>query len=263
MATRAVAAPDDEQDDEHEHDDESDDTEHLHPAWGAGARVVVGHVPSLQDTVSLSRQNVSHTSMRAYAPDVPKLWSDTIETHRRDVTDAIIAATVTLVGERGLRSVTMSQIAEKTGIGRATLYKYFPRVEAILLVWHERQIAGHLDRLVEVRDGAAGAVERLEAVLEAYALILHETRRHHDTELGAFVHGAEHVTRAQHRLRGLIRELLTAGVDAGGLRTDVGVDELASYCLHALAAAGSLPSKPAVGRLVAVTVAGLRPVASG
>lgn len=35
-------------------------------------------------------------------------------------------------------------------------------------------------------------------------------------------------------------------------------DELASYCLHALAAASSLPSKTSVRRLVAVTPAGLR-----
>jgi hypothetical protein len=39
----------------------------------------------------------------------------------------------------------------------------------------------------------------------------------------------------------------------------VAPDELASHCLHALAAAGSLPSKSAVRRLVTVTLAGLRP----
>jgi AcrR family transcriptional regulator len=197
--------------------------------------------------------------MRAYAPDVPKLWNDTIAAHRRDVTDAIMEATVALVAEHGLRSVTMSQIAEKTGIGRATLYKYFPRVEAILLAWHERQAAGHLDHLVEVRERSEDGGERLEAVLEAYALILHETQKHHHTELGALVHRDEHVARAQHRLREIIRELLAEGAESGELRNDVGVDELATYCLHALAAAGSLPSKPAVRRLVAVTLTGLRP----
>jgi len=36
------------------------------------------------------------------------------------------------------------------------------------------------------------------------------------------------------------------------------VGELAAYCLHALAA-GTLPSEAAVERLVAVTLAGLRP----
>ncbi|MGH2452008.1 MAG: hypothetical protein ACRDGE_12225 [Candidatus Limnocylindria bacterium] len=44
-------------------------------------------------------------------------------------------------------------------------------VEAIVLAWHERQITGHLEYLAEVRDQAGDAGERLEAVLDAYALI--------------------------------------------------------------------------------------------
>jgi len=54
---------------------------------------------------------------------VPKLWHHTIEAHRREVRDAILDNTATLVAAHGLRQVTMSQIAEQTGIGRATLYK--------------------------------------------------------------------------------------------------------------------------------------------
>src|SRR6266487_832162 len=102
---------------------------------------------------------------------VPKLWDETIEAHRRSVRQAILDTTAGLVAEHGLRAVTMSQIAEQTGIGRATLYKYFPDVDAILLSWHEQQIAGHLGYLAEVRDQAGTGSERLAAVLEAYALI--------------------------------------------------------------------------------------------
>ena len=57
----------------------------------------------------------------------------------------------------------------------------------------------------------------------------------------------------------MIRELLAEGAEAGDVRDDVAPDELASYCLHALTAARTLPSKAAVRRLVAVTLAGLRP----
>jgi AcrR family transcriptional regulator len=188
---------------------------------------------------------------------VPKLWSETIDEHRRSVRDATLDTTAALVAEHGLRSVTMSQIAEDTGIGRATLYKYFPDVESILRAWHERQIAAHLEYLVEVRDQVDEPGERLRAVLEAYALIAHELQGHHDAELAAFLHRDEQVTRAQHQLRKMIRDLLTEGAEKGDVRDDVSPDELASYCLHALAAAGSLPSKAAVRRLVAVTLAGL------
>jgi AcrR family transcriptional regulator len=193
---------------------------------------------------------------------VPKLWTETIEAHRREVREAILDTTAALVAEHGLRSVTMSQIAEETGIGRATLYKYFPDLEAILFAWHERQIAGHLEYLADVRDQAGDAGERLEAVLEAYALISHESHGHHDTELAAFLHRDRQIPRAEQQLRAMIRDLLTEGAESGDLRDDIAPDELASYCLHALAAAGSLQSKAAVRRLVTVILAGLRPPTS-
>ncbi len=190
---------------------------------------------------------------------VPRLWNDTIQAHRAAVRDAILDTTAALVAEHGLFSVTMSQIAEATGIGRATLYKYFPDVEAILFAWHERQVTGHLDQLAAIRDRPGGARERLEAVLEAYALIIHETHGHHDPELAAFLHRDEQVANAQQQLHGLIRDLLTEAAATGELRDDVAPEELASYCLHALAAARRLPSKAAVRRLVTVILAGLQP----
>jgi AcrR family transcriptional regulator len=187
---------------------------------------------------------------------VPKLWNESIEAHRRAVRDATLDTTAALVAEHGLRAVTMSQIAEETGIGRATLYKYFSDVEAILIAWHERQVNAHLEHLVEVRDQAMDDGEQLKAVLEAYALISHE---HHGSELAALLHRGEHVARAQQHLHDFIRDLVTDGAKTGDLRDDVAPDELASYCLHALSAAGSLPSKAAVRRLVTVTLAGLHP----
>jgi AcrR family transcriptional regulator len=190
---------------------------------------------------------------------VPRLWSETIEAHRREVRDAIVEKTLALVGEQGVRSVTMSQIADETGIGRTTLYKYFPDVEAILVAWHERRITEHLGRLARLGKEAGDAGERIEAVLEAYALISHESRGHHDTELVAFLHRDEQVARAQQQVREMIRDLLAEGAVRGEVRDDVTPDELARYCLHALTAANSLPSKAAVRRLVAVTLAGLRP----
>ena len=87
---------------------------------------------------------------------MPRLWDETIEAHRREVRDAVLDSTAALVAERGLRSVTMSQIAEETGIGRGTLYKYFSGVEAILVAWHERQVGGHLECLSEIADQCQG-----------------------------------------------------------------------------------------------------------
>jgi AcrR family transcriptional regulator len=186
---------------------------------------------------------------------VPKLWNDTIEAHRRAVNDATLETTAALVSKHGLRAVTMSQIAKETGIGRATLYKYFPSVEAILIAWHERHIGAHLEHLAALGHQGGDAKQRVESVLEAYALIRHE---HHGTELADLLHRGEHVGRAEQHLRGFLRNLLAEGAKAGHFRDDVQPDELATYCLHALSAAGALPSKTAVRRLVRVTLSGLR-----
>ena len=188
---------------------------------------------------------------------MPKLWTETIEEHRRAVREATLDTTAALVAERGLASVTMSQIAAATGIGRATLYKYFPDVEAILTAWHERQIMRHMEQLAVARNQASGGPGgRLKAVLAAYAAITHE--RPHGTELAAAVHRGEHLARAQQQLVGFLRDLIADAANTGEVRDDVPPTELASYCLHALQAASSLPSEAAVHRLVTVTLAGLR-----
>jgi AcrR family transcriptional regulator len=191
---------------------------------------------------------------------MPKLWSETVAEHRDAVRDAILDATAALVAERGLTGVTMSGIAQAGGIGRATLYKYFPDVASILAAWHQRQVVTHLQELVE----AASRVDeagRLEAVLRAYAQRNRRERGHGDgSDLAAALHGSEHVRQAHGHLRDFLSALIADAAARGQVRTDVPPAELAAYCLSALNALGSggpLSSKAAADRLVTVVLAGL------
>lgn len=260
MAARTVTAAKEEKDHESEHNGKGDSAEDLYPARRRRcfvvnmlARALFTHAASLQDRLSSKRHGVSNKLWT-----VPRLWSETIASHRRDVRDAILEASARLVVEHGLPAVTMSRIAEAAGIGRATLYKYFPSLEAILLAWHERQIADHLEQLSEVSERGGGAVERLEAVLHAYALTVQETRGQHDGVLVAYLHRNEHLTEGRRVLHALIRDLVTEGVETGEIRNDVAANELAMYCLHAARAAGHLTSQRAVDRLVTLILSGLR-----
>lgn len=187
---------------------------------------------------------------------MPRLWDETIEAHRQGVRGAILEAAIGLVSARGLRAVTMSEIAEKTGIGRATLYKYFSDVEAILVEWHRRQVSAHLAQLEELREQSADPAEQLNQVLEAYAFIL---QGHPSGELAAELHRTEHVARAEQHLTGFLEDLITEAARKGVVRGDTPPVELASYCVNALGAARSMGSKKAVRRLLDVTLAGLRP----
>jgi AcrR family transcriptional regulator len=189
--------------------------------------------------------------------DMPKIWSQTIEAHRDAVREATINATAALVAAHGLAGVTMSRIAKDTGIGRATLYKYFPDVTSILRAWHERQIDQHLQELLHVRDRATGAAERLEQVLTAYAMAIAH-RRDHDTGITGPLHRGEHVAAAHQHLREFVEDLIADAAEAGAVRRDVPAGELAVYCLHALAAAPALPGPAAIHRLVRTTFTGIR-----
>ena len=139
-----------------------------------------------------------------------KLWSETIHEHRRTVRDAILDAAWGLAAEHGPLAVTMSQIAERAGIGRATLYKYFSDVEAVLVAAHERHVAAHLEQLRGLREQGGEPAQQLEAVLTAYAFISYHRSRHGTAELAALVHRGEHVAGAHEALTELFRELLVA-----------------------------------------------------
>jgi AcrR family transcriptional regulator len=166
---------------------------------------------------------------------MPKLWTSTIEAHRAAVRDAVLDAVAKTIGEHGIGSVTMTGVAEASGIGRATLYKYFPDVEAILLAWHERQVALHLQQLAAARDGAAGPLAQLVPVLETFAQLA--TGEHE--EVMGFLHRAEHVARADHHVLRFVADIIEAGAAAGELRSDIPTVELARFSIQAVRGTGS------------------------
>jgi AcrR family transcriptional regulator len=186
---------------------------------------------------------------------VPKLWSQTIESHRHAVHRAITDVAAALVHAHGLTAVTMSQIAKDVGIGRATLYKYFPDVDSIMVSWHERVIADHLDRITQAAEAQRDPGRRLTAVLDAYARLVHG---HDHDDLSALLHRGEHVSRAQEQLTTYLIGLLADAAASGEIRTDADPGVLAAYCIAALSAARTVPAG-STSALVEIVLAGLRP----
>ncbi|WP_217914742.1 TetR/AcrR family transcriptional regulator [Miltoncostaea marina] len=185
---------------------------------------------------------------------MPRLWSDSIAAHRLEVVEAVLDATGRLVAEQGPLSVTMSQIAEAAGIARATLYKYFPSLEAVLTAWHRRQVGAHLDELEAVRARHGSGGEALEALLATYGRIVRENPPGRVPVL----HADEHVARARAHLLELVTGAVDDGVRGGLLRDDVPARELAAFCVHAMAGAAELPTAAAVKRLLRLTLEAVR-----
>ena len=163
-----------------------------------------------------------------------------------------------LVMDHGLLAVTMSRIAAEVGVGRATLYKYFPDVEAILFAHHHQHVVHHLAQLGALRDQAHDPIEGLRAVLTGYAQICRHRRQHGTDELMRLLHRDAEIAPAHQQLDDLIAELIaSAATHVNAASADVASSELASYCRHALEAASTLTTDEAVDRLVAIVLRGL------
>jgi AcrR family transcriptional regulator len=188
---------------------------------------------------------------------VPKLWEESIDAHRRSVRDAIMEAAWRLARERGPLSLTMSQVAEEAGIGRATLYKYFPDVESILVARHTRHVEEHLRALEELRASPEPPDARLEAVARAYAAICFHRGRHASADLRGLVHHGPEAMDAERRLDAVFADLITEAAAEGLVRTDLEPDDLAAYCRHALESAGLALDIDGALRLARVVLDGL------
>ena len=184
---------------------------------------------------------------------MPRIWADTIDTHRRQVNDAILDATAELIAEHGPLSVTMSAIAERAGIGRATLYKYFPDVESILVAWHARDFGEHLHRLRALS-------EKEDVALEDLADFVRAQRHHHPHRkgsdiLGPLAHtlaGAESVIEdtIEPQIIAALTDLLTRLARRKKVRGDHDPGVLARWLLHAVHAPGTLDDQAVVQLLL-------------
>jgi AcrR family transcriptional regulator len=192
-----------------------------------------------------------------YGCAVPRLWADSVESHRERVRALVFDAIEDLVTTRGLLAVNMSRLAEATGIGRATLYKYFGDIEEVLGAWHHHHVAEHLAELQDLATRSDEPSRRLRAVLDAYGRICQRGRQHGADALVAALHHGDRMAHHQRRVQELFATLLTDAAAAGVVRRDVPPEELANYCLHALSAAANTDNDTATSRLVSVVFAGM------
>lgn len=164
-----------------------------------------------------------------------------MDTHRRQVHDAILDATAELIAEHGPMSVAMSAVADRAGIGRATLYKYFPDVESILVAWHARDFGGHLERLRTLYEAEdltlAQVVEFVRGQRHHHPHAEHPHTRHGEM-LDALAHtivGASGTPAAaiEREVLSLLAQLVTRLVERDEVRGDVGPDVAARWLLHA------------------------------
>ena len=78
---------------------------------------------------------------------------------------AIMESAITLFGERGYESTSVSALAKAAGIGKGTIYSYFASKNEILLAFCEEELAFIHDEIREKLDPNAPLAEKMLLVL--------------------------------------------------------------------------------------------------
>ena len=149
--------------------------------------------------------------------------------------ERILAATLQVAGQVGLKDASVARIAEAGGVGLGNLYYHFPSRNKLLqtaAAWVFEQL---LADLAAATKGVKGFFEREEASLRAY---LEFVQRHPGyirlAEERRF-HFPEHYDAGVALLLGGIRDELAAGVKRGDLRP-LDADEIDRLAHHLLGA---------------------------
>ena len=155
---------------------------------------------------------------------MPKIWGETVADHKDRLRATIVDAAVELVAERGRADVTMSAVAERVGIGRATLYNYFADVDEILASYvvgqFDRQHAVLDERLADVIDPLEELRISLDLVIGYFATAEH--REASPIGIDTFGPGSQQrVDAAQRGFRDRLAVLLARATEAGLIRADL------------------------------------------
>ncbi len=98
---------------------------------------------------------------------MPKIAADSVHEHVARQKAAVIAAAIKLFNERGVRDVTLADIANEVGLARNSLYRYFPDTAHILAAWFRVTIGPLVELSNRIATSGDTAGDRLAQWIDA------------------------------------------------------------------------------------------------
>ncbi len=154
---------------------------------------------------------------------MPRITGATIAEHVAAQEAAVVAAAKRLFAERGVAAVSLGDIAAEVGLGRTSLYRYFPTKAHILQRWFDLEMLPLVERSQEVVEAPGTPAQRLTAWIDVQLDFLTDASHAMLTEASA---GPEplpdevrqHFAQRHQQLYGTLTQILRSG---GAHRADV------------------------------------------
>ena len=99
---------------------------------------------------------------------MPKIIGESLASHRELTRARLFEALGSLMGEQSFESITMSQIAERAGVGRTAVYNHFADKEVLLLAYM-REVTSEFARVLKQRlDAEPDPLMRLRIYIRSH-----------------------------------------------------------------------------------------------
>ena len=175
---------------------------------------------------------------------MPKIIGVSLASHRELTRARLFEALGSLMGEQSFESITMSQIAERAGVGRTAVYNHFADKEVLLLAYM-REVTGEFARVLTQRlEAEPDPLMRLRIYIRSHLQMI--GRYHVKAGMGLRRHmsgqGASHL----HDHAGVVGEVLIGILDEAMERGLIAEQNTlgAVHLIHATLQGQRLPQDP-------------------
>ena len=175
---------------------------------------------------------------------MPKIIGESLASHRELTRAHLFEALGTLMGEQSFESITMSQIAERAGVGRTAVYNHFADKEVLLLAYMREVTTEFARVLTRCLEAEPDPLMRLRIYIRSHLQMI--GRYHVKAGMGLRRHmsgrGASHL----HDHAGLVGEVLIGILDEAMDRGLIAEQNTlgAVHLIHATLQGQRLPKDP-------------------
>lgn len=174
---------------------------------------------------------------------------------RRNRAALITAATKAFAS--GAEPVSLEAVARDAGVGIGTLYRHFPRREALVEAVYENQME-RLDSTATDLLASHPPAQALRSWMTVFADWAATKNGMIDTLRSLLTSGRIERGRMRDQLVVIVSRFLDAGVAAGDLRSDVVAEDVAATLAGVLTVAGAPEQRAQAARMLDLVVDGLR-----
>ena len=176
---------------------------------------------------------------------MPKIIGESLASHRELTRTRLFEALGSLMGEQSFESITMSQIAERAGVGRTAVYNHFADKEVLLLAYM-REVTEEFTRVLTARlESEPDPLMRLRLYIRSHLQMISRYHVKAGTGLRRQMsgQGASHL----HDHAGLVGEVLIGILDEAMERGLIVEQNTlgAVHLIHATLQGQRLPQDPA------------------